>query len=264
MLFTVALVIVAQEVAGIGSPFNKIHHVSPQFLALFALGVLAVSLVHGDRAGKLRRPLTAAGLVAIGSFVVLAVVEGSVWVVGHYFWIDMLFGVGVACLMAAMFGGGLPRVRGVFASRVAVTLGLFSYSIYLLHGPLVGLVYQEVLYPMHLSPLATFAALLAIGIPFILLVCYALPPRVRGALPACPRQERVPRDADRRSLATQERGRARVRPGFRHAGAVRWPPKRDKPSRPKVIRFPGRYLTVRVHTDMTRHPAIHSRLEPSA
>jgi peptidoglycan/LPS O-acetylase OafA/YrhL len=173
VLFTVALVIVAQAVAGIGSPLNKIHHVSPQFLALFALGVLAVSLVHGDRAGKLRRPLTAAGLVAIGSFVVLAVTEGSVWVVGHYFWIDMLFGVGVACLMAAMFGGGLPRVRGVFASRVAVTLGLFSYSIYLLHGPLVGLVCQEVLYPMHLSPLATFATLLAIGIPFILLVCYA-------------------------------------------------------------------------------------------
>ena len=49
VLFTVALVIVAQEIAGTGSPLNKIHHVSPQFLALFALGVLAVSLGQGDR-----------------------------------------------------------------------------------------------------------------------------------------------------------------------------------------------------------------------
>jgi peptidoglycan/LPS O-acetylase OafA/YrhL len=169
---TVALVIVAEIVASFGSPLNKIHHVSPQFLALFALGVLAVRLGEGDRGLRLRRPLTALGLASIAVFAVLALVEGSVWIVNRYFWIDLLFGLGVASLMAVMFTGGLPRVRRVFASRVAVTIGLFSYSIYLLHGPLVGLFYEKIFYPMHLAPLVTFALLLVVGIPTILIVCY--------------------------------------------------------------------------------------------
>jgi peptidoglycan/LPS O-acetylase OafA/YrhL len=74
--------------------------------------------------------------------------------------------------MAAMFADGLPAVRRVFASRVAVTLGLFSYSIYLLHGPLVGLFYQKVFFPMHLAPLVTFALLLVVAVPTILVICY--------------------------------------------------------------------------------------------
>ena len=172
VLFTVALVIVAQEIAGTGSPLNKIHHLSPQFLALFALGMLAVSLGQGDRGASLRRPLTAAGLLALGAFVVLAVLEGSVWVVSQFFWIDILFGAGLACLLAVMFADGLPRMRAVFASRVAVAVGLFSYSIYLVHGPVVGVIYHKIVYPIHLSPLATFATLLAIGIPCVLLICY--------------------------------------------------------------------------------------------
>jgi len=169
---TVALVIAAEFIATLGSPMNKIDHVSPQFLALFALGVLAVRLGEGDRGLKLRGPLAVVGLAAVAAFVVLALIRGSVWIVAHYFWIDLLFGLGVASLMAVMFTGGLPAVRRVFASRPAVTLGLFSYSIYLLHGPLVGLFYQKVFWPMHLAPLVTFALLLMVAVPTILIACY--------------------------------------------------------------------------------------------
>ena len=169
---TVGLVLVAHAVAGLGSPLNKIDHLTPQFLALFALGVLAVQLGQSNRAVKLRRPLMAVGLGAIGTFVLLAVVEGSVWIVNGYFWIDLVFGVGIACLMAVMYGGGLPRTRRVLASRVGLRLGLFSYSIYLLHGPLVGVLEEEVFGPMHLAPLVTFGLFLTVGIPVILAVCY--------------------------------------------------------------------------------------------
>ena len=172
VLCTVALVVASHAIAGIGSPYNKINHLTAQFLALFAFGVLAVQLGQGDRGVKLRRPLTALGLVAIGLFVVAAVLKGSVWVVDRYFWIDLIFGAGIACLMAVMFGGGLPRARRVLASRVGVTLGLFSYSIYLLHGPLLGVVHKDIFAPMHLPALATFGATVAVGIPTILLVCY--------------------------------------------------------------------------------------------
>jgi peptidoglycan/LPS O-acetylase OafA/YrhL len=172
VICTVAVVILAHWVAGLGAPLNKIDHLTPQFLALFALGVLAVYLGHGDRADKLRRPLMIAGLATLGGLVILALAEGSVWMVDRYFWIDIIFGAAVACLLAVMYSGGAPRSRRVFASRVALRIGLFSYSIYLLHGPLVGILDQKVFGPMHLAPLITFGLLLAVGIPTILVLCY--------------------------------------------------------------------------------------------
>jgi peptidoglycan/LPS O-acetylase OafA/YrhL len=170
---TVALVVAAELIASLGSPLNKIHHLSPQFLALFALGVLAVKVGQGDLASRLRRWLTFAAIAGLTAFVVLALAEGSAWVVAQYFWIDLLFGTAVACLMAAMFGGGLPRLRRVLSCRVALTLGLFSYSIYLLHGPLVTLLYGKVFGPLHLAAVPTFALLVVVGVPVILTVCYA-------------------------------------------------------------------------------------------
>jgi peptidoglycan/LPS O-acetylase OafA/YrhL len=172
VLCTVALVIVAELIAGFGSPLNKIHHVSPQFLALFALGVLAVKVGQNGLGRKARRLLALAGAAALVGFVVTANVEGSVWVVNQYFWVDLVFGAAVACLMAAMFGGGLPRVRRALSTRVALTLGLFSYSIYLLHGPLVTVLYTKVFGPLHLAAVPTFGLLLVVGVPVILTICY--------------------------------------------------------------------------------------------
>ncbi len=195
VLCTIAVVLIARELTQLGSPLNKINHLTPQFLALFAMGVLAVHLGADGRAAKLRRPLTAAGLIAVGAFVAVAVIEGSVWVVDRYFWIDLLFGTGIACMMAVMHGGGAARARHVLASPAALRLGLFSYSIYLLHGPLVGLIDVRVLAPFHLAPLVKFGLLLVIGIPVILVVCYGfhlmfeapfLHRRDRGALLAIP------------------------------------------------------------------------------
>jgi peptidoglycan/LPS O-acetylase OafA/YrhL len=195
VLCTIAVVLIARELTQLGSPLNKINHLTPQFLALFAMGVLAVHLGADGRAAKLRRPLTAAGLIAVGAFVAVAVIEGSVWVVDRYFWIDLLFGTGIACMLAVMHGGGAARARHVLASPEALRLGLFSYSIYLLHGPLVGLIDVRVLAPFHLAPLVKFGWLLVIGIPVILVVCYGfhlmfeapfLHRRDRGALLAIP------------------------------------------------------------------------------
>jgi peptidoglycan/LPS O-acetylase OafA/YrhL len=169
---TVAVVILSEVVAGVGSPFNKIHHLSAQFLALFALGVLVVKLGQGETGEKLRRPLTVLGAAILAGVAVLAVVKGSVWMVNGYFWVDLVFGLGIACLMTAMLAGGLAPARAILSSRVALSLGLFSYSIYLLHGPLVAIIDQNILAPLHLAPLVTFGLLLVLGLPAILAICY--------------------------------------------------------------------------------------------
>lgn len=172
VLCAVLAVLVAHGLAALGKPLSKIDHVTPQFLALFALGVLAVYLGHDDRAARLRRPLSATGMTVLGALAALAIAEGSPWMVANYFWVDIAFGAAVACLLAVMYGGGLPRTRRVLASPVSLKIGLFSYSLYLVHGPLVDLLRQKVLGPMHLAPLATFGLMLAIGLPIILALSY--------------------------------------------------------------------------------------------
>jgi peptidoglycan/LPS O-acetylase OafA/YrhL len=169
---TVLLVFAAQALGHLGSPFTKVHHLTPQLLALFALGILAVDLGQVKRAARLRPALVVLASIALGAVVVLAVVMGSVWMVRQYFTIDILFGVGVACLMAVMYGGGLPRLRRVLASRLGLFLGLFSYSIYLMHGPILGLFARQIVDPMNPVPLVRFALLLVVAIPVVLGVCY--------------------------------------------------------------------------------------------
>jgi peptidoglycan/LPS O-acetylase OafA/YrhL len=172
VLLTAAAVLLAHAAAGLGGPLDKINHLTPQFLALFALGALAVCLGGGNRAETLRRPLAAVTLVALGSFLLLAATQGSEWVVARFFWMDLLFGVGIAAALALIHAGGLVPVRRVLASRVALWLGLFSYSIYLIHDPIIGVLDKYAFGPIGLSPLATFGLSLALGLPVIIALCY--------------------------------------------------------------------------------------------
>jgi peptidoglycan/LPS O-acetylase OafA/YrhL len=172
VLITAVVVLLAHTAVGLGGPFEKISGLTPQFLALFALGVLAVWLGGGGRAETLRRPLAGVALGALGSFVLLAVIQGSEWTVARFFWMDILFGVGVASLLTLMYAGRVVPARRVFGSRALTWLGLFSYSIYLIHDPIVGVLHEYVFGPMDASPLATFGLSLALGLPVVIALCY--------------------------------------------------------------------------------------------
>jgi peptidoglycan/LPS O-acetylase OafA/YrhL len=169
---TVAAAAGAHLLARLGPPLDKIDHLTPQFLALFALGILAVHLGHGDRAQRLRRPLGAAALAAFAAVAGLALVQGSEWVVARFFYVDLVFGLAAACLLCVMYGGGAAWIRRALGSRAGLRVGLFSYSIYLVHAPVVGVLERYVVGPLALPPLAAFAVLLAIGVPAVLGLCY--------------------------------------------------------------------------------------------
>jgi peptidoglycan/LPS O-acetylase OafA/YrhL len=64
-----------------------------------------------------------------------------------------------------------PTVLQLFEARYAVGLGVFSYSLYLVHAPVLVLVHQYLL-RLHLSATATFLTLLIVAVPLSLLISY--------------------------------------------------------------------------------------------
>jgi peptidoglycan/LPS O-acetylase OafA/YrhL len=168
----VAAALLAHAAARLGGPLEKLDGLTPQFFALFALGVLAVKLGHGVNGRRLRRPLVAIALVAALAVVVAALVRGSAWVVDRYFYVDLLAGLAVACWLCLLVMGRLTVGRRVLASRAARRLGLFSYSTYLIHGPIVVVLSRHVTGRLDVPAPARFAALLVLGLPLVLVLSY--------------------------------------------------------------------------------------------
>ncbi|HEY4098294.1 MAG TPA: glycosyltransferase, partial [Baekduia sp.] len=174
---TTFVVLGAHELAEHGGSFaDKINHLSPQFLALFGFGVLAAWMANGPWAvvapRAARTVVRGVGIAAAAGVIALALGQGSPWMTEHWFWVDLLFGVAVACGLYLTTRTASPARDRVFASRPLLVLGSFSYSLYLIHAPLVEGLQRWVVGPLADSPGANFALLLAIGLPVVLVCAY--------------------------------------------------------------------------------------------
>ena len=133
----------------------------------FMLGLAALELTRAGGVvtlrGRTRRPPW------VGIAVVLSLWSGLVNDDNH-----ALLYVAMACLMVAVGTGGARPLRALLEWRPLVWLGTISFSLYLVHGPIVHLVWLELLDPLGLGvgePAALFA-LFATAIPATILVAW--------------------------------------------------------------------------------------------
>jgi peptidoglycan/LPS O-acetylase OafA/YrhL len=169
MLAAVTVVVLAVGLlAPVSSVVDLLTRLTPQFAALFALGLAAAGVLRAaDRTRRLPWPWLA--LLATIPPVALIVAQGSVWTVHHYFWVDLAFGPAVGFLLAAV-ATGRPRPFVRFLdTRPVRSLGSFSYSLYLTHAPLVVLIHEKVVAP-HMDPgVPAFLTTLALAAPATIL-----------------------------------------------------------------------------------------------
>ncbi len=85
---------------------------------------------------------------------------------------DLLVGLAAMCLLIGAAPPRPSRARGWLSYPPHVALGTFSYSVYLMHWPVLGFVQRHLPAAWHLSPLANFLFLLVVGMPLILAVSY--------------------------------------------------------------------------------------------
>lgn len=154
----------------------------PWFLGLFALG-MAGALINFSKKPSLSRwknqipwgILTA--LLWIGLLAKAALFPGPASL-GISKGLSCLTGVATACLLIYCTNYLVeentkhqPRILRLFEAPTALMLGSFSYSLYLMHAPVVVLVHQFLL-SQSLAPTATFLILLIVAVPLSLLTSY--------------------------------------------------------------------------------------------
>ena len=171
--------------------FDRLSGVSPHFLGLFALGMAAADLNFSarPRLTAWRERLPWGGLA--GTFLVLLLLV-SLGV--HARWPllvalkDILVGTATACLLisctrfltrhheaatdqAAGTRRHAPPVLRLLESRPAVALGVFSYSLYLFHAPVLA-VCQSAVRSWGLPSNVQLALMLCVGVPLAVLCSY--------------------------------------------------------------------------------------------
>jgi peptidoglycan/LPS O-acetylase OafA/YrhL len=165
-LALLAAVTVPVLLIGIFAPSVAAAHLfvrfTPQFLVAFTVGMLAAATVNGKHR---ERPWHWYALIAAIPCLVLIAVMGSVWTVGHYFWVDLLLAPAVALLISAVAAGRpRPFVR-LLDWRPVRSLGSFSYSLYLVHAPIVIAVATLIIAPRIGHGTGAFLLTLAIAVP---------------------------------------------------------------------------------------------------
>ncbi len=162
----VALVVAAVGIIGPHVPGLAVFVIQspPDLAALFAVGVLAAGIVGASAA---RRSWPWAWLALAAAAPVLATIwwQGSVWALDRLYWLDLALGPAVACLLAGLATGHPARLLRVLDARPLRNLGLSSYSLYLTHGPIVVVVYEEVVAGRVRQGVPAFVVSLVLAVP---------------------------------------------------------------------------------------------------
>ena len=179
---TTAITVFTTYMLWLGLALSPVKHIvntnpwgiSPYYIGLFAMGMLAASIAYSESGflGIWKRPSFWASTCAVTGLVVIAL--SREWH-GHKLPLHaMSFFVGCFSLAVLVWVTVHPHgwAGRLLAWRPLVFIGTFGYSLYLMHAPLIQVIWQYGTHPLRLSPISEFAVLSLVGLPLILAGCY--------------------------------------------------------------------------------------------
>jgi peptidoglycan/LPS O-acetylase OafA/YrhL len=139
---------------------------TPQLAVGFTVGVLAAGIARDERWHRL--PLLWLAVGAAVPALALIAVMGSTWTIEHYFWVDLAVLPAMGLLLAAIGAGRAPKVSRAIDVAPIRSLGGFSYSLYLIHAPIVVAVAALVVRPRVGTGVSALLLMLLIALPLAL------------------------------------------------------------------------------------------------
>ncbi|WP_431960368.1 acyltransferase family protein [Actinacidiphila sp. bgisy160] len=165
LLAGVTLPVVAHGLTAPGAtPVEGNNWLTPHLAPVFAAGLAGAGIVVAP--ARVRRlPWHWFAVLAAVPVAALAAVKGPVWTADHYFWVDLAVAPAMTMLISAVATGRPALPLRLLTARPVRGLGGFSYSLYLVHLPVVMTVIRRVA-PRFVSPgLPTFWFTLVLALP---------------------------------------------------------------------------------------------------
>ena len=165
---TLAAVTVPVIAAGLLHPDLSAAHKSTGFTLelapLFTLGLITAGILTAN--DRIRRwPWHWLAALAATPVILLINVKGSVWTVNHYYWIDLAIGPAMAMLLAAVASRRSSGLMRLLDNRLMRSLGKISFSLYLIHLPLVSIISRRLVAPHVPSGMPAFWSTLILAVP---------------------------------------------------------------------------------------------------
>ncbi len=155
---------------------TRFARMSVQYLGLFALGMAAASVAFSTepRLQRFRErfPFGWTAALCVGIVAGLAAALGYENALLQYPLYDLPTGVCAACLLVIASIAPRSLVNRVCSWRPLAWLGTFSYSLYLIHVPIVVFLVRYALRPLGMEDVRGFALLALFGLPIIIAVAY--------------------------------------------------------------------------------------------
>jgi peptidoglycan/LPS O-acetylase OafA/YrhL len=153
--------------------------INPQYLGLFTLGMLAAQVafsrehpmvvLRSNIGWKTFFILTGINMLLIGFGHVLM----QKGLIGNYTGLmDVAVGLYIAWFLVMLAKGKLALIHRLLSWQPLVFTGTFAYSIYLMHAPLLQLIWQYVLPPLHLGLVPAVYFLILAGTSLIIGISY--------------------------------------------------------------------------------------------
>jgi peptidoglycan/LPS O-acetylase OafA/YrhL len=148
---------------------SPLHGLTVHYLAMFAMGMAAAALaVRGVRPGLLR--WAGLGLFTATLAATFLLHFRGTPLFTYWIYVDGFIGAGAALFLAGLVGGRC-FAASLLRWRPLAWLGLFAYSLYLLHAPLLNAWWLAVTRHVGGSVLTGFAVMCA-GVPLIVACAY--------------------------------------------------------------------------------------------
>ncbi len=165
---------------GIAIPLNMVPDMRftgtcPHFLALFGFGMLAATLAHDpdpkwDKWREKRFWIPSAFVLGLIIVVGMVVLKERAFENGY--WFDFLAGLGSMFLLIGVGRARQGLLHRLLSARPLVWIGGFSYSIYLIHAPLLQFIWQYLLRSFHSNDGLTLFLLVVPGMALIVGLSY--------------------------------------------------------------------------------------------
>lgn len=154
-----------------GTPADGPTYLAWNLAPVFVAGMVAAGVVTARE--RIRRlPWHWWSLLTGAPVLAVMIIKGSVWTVHHYFWIGLAVAPSMALLIVAVATGRAAALQRLVDAVPLRILGSFSYSLYLIHMPIVKVVSKKFALPTLGHGLSAFWVTVAISVPVSILCAW--------------------------------------------------------------------------------------------